>query len=264
MALFLALVALLVALVIGLGRQVTVLSGFEPGLWFFRRYRKKRLVGIGLILVFSAAALLIEPGSAIIALVSTATAFSIFALLFNLDRLFPALHAVRPVLVEASETEAGALSADANVLVVEIGGNRRAYPLEQMVIPRHLVHDVVGGVPIIVSYCALCRSGLVFRAEHGGEQLFFEVAGVFRRNLLMEDHRTNTLWQQATGEAIFGPLAGKTLEMLPSLQMPWQQARQQSGQGSDSLNEQPNTSPCLVAPGSQRCSQAGRRCLGYW
>lgn len=228
LALLFAVGALLVAVVIGLGRQITVFSAFEPGLWLFRGYRKKRRVGLGLIVVLSVAALLTEPSSKVIVLVSAAVALAALALLFNLDRLFPALCAVRAAPAEEFEALEGALSADARVLVVELGKECRAYPLEQMVMPRHLIHDVVGGVPIVVTYCALCRTGLAFRAEHGGERLFFEVVGVFRRNLLIEDHRTNTLWQQATGEAIFGPLAGKTLEMLPSVQMPWQQARQQN------------------------------------
>ena len=112
-----------------------------------------------------------------------------------------------------------------------------------MVIPRHLIHDVVGGVPVVVTYCALCRTGLAFLAEHGGERLFFAVVGVFRCNLLIEDQLTHTLWQQATGKAIFGPLAEKTLKLLPAIQMPWQQARQQSGM---TLAVEPEGAPFAV------------------
>lgn len=229
LALLLALGALLVSLVIGLGRQVTVFSVFKPGLWLFRRYNEKRRVGAGLVLVLSVAALLTQPSPEVIVLAGVAGALSVFAFLFSLGRLFPALHAVRVVSAEESTASQGALGDDAHVVVVELNEDRRAYPLERMVMPRHLVHDIIGGVPVAVTYCALCRSGLVFRAERSGERLFFEVVGVFRRNLLMEDHRTNTLWQQATGEAVYGPLVGKTLEMVPSVQMPWQQARLESG-----------------------------------
>jgi hypothetical protein len=223
-ALLFALGALLVALIIGLGRQVTVFSAFKPGLWLFRGYHKKRLIGLGLVVALSTVAVLTQPSNEVIALVGAAGALTAFAFLFSLERLFPALRAVRVASAEEST-----LSIDARVLVVEMGGECRAYPLEQMVMPRHIIHDVVGGVPVVVTYCALCRTGLVFHAEHSGKRLFFAVVGVFRRNLLMEDHLTNTLWQQATGEAVFGPLAGETLELLPAVQMPWQQARQQSG-----------------------------------
>jgi hypothetical protein len=238
LALLCALGTLLIALVIGLGRQVTVFSAFEPGLWLFRGYRKKRLVGLGLVVALSTAALLTRSGLEVLVLVGAAWALLAFAFLFNLERLFPALHTVRVASAEGSD-----LGAGARVLVLELGGERRAYPLEQMVMPRHLIHDVVGGVPIVVTYCALCRTGLVFRAEHGGERLFFAVVGVFRRNLIMEDHLTNTLWQQATGEAIFGPLAGKTLELLPAVQMPWQQAQQRNGM---TLAVEPEGAPFAV------------------
>jgi hypothetical protein len=148
--------------------------------------------------------------------VSLAGALSVFALIFNLDRLFPDLNAVRATSAVMSKPPRNALSAHARVLIVEA----RAYPLEQMVISQHLVHDIVGSVPVAVTNGALCRTDLFFRSEDGGEQMFFEVVGAFHRNLLMEDDRTNTLWQQATGEAVFGPLAEKTLKMLPSMQMP--------------------------------------------
>jgi hypothetical protein len=209
---------------IGLGRQVTVFSAFKPGLWLFRGYRKKRLIGLGLVVALSTVAVLTQPSNEVIALVGAAGALTAFAFLFSLERLFPTLRAVRVASAEGST-----LGVDARVMVVEVGGECRAYPLEQMVMPRHIIHDVVGGVPVVVTYCALCRTGLVFHAEYGGKRLFFTVVGVFRRNLLMEDHLTNSLWQQATGEAVFGPLAGETLELLPAVQMPWQQARRQSG-----------------------------------
>jgi hypothetical protein len=226
-SLFCASVALLIAMVIGLGRQVTVFTAFTPGLRLFYRYRRKRLVGIGLVAVFGAATLLTEPGSTELAFLVAAGALSILALVFELERLFPGIGTVRAVPVaEGPET---VLDEHAHVLVVERGGERRAYPLESMVMPRHLVHDVLDEVPVVVTYCALCRTGLVFRAEHEGQRLFFEVSGVFRRNLLIEDRETHTLWQQATGEAIYGPLKGSVLEMLPSEQVPWPRARRQSG-----------------------------------
>jgi len=72
LASLLALGALLVALVVGLGRQVTVFSAFEPGLWLFRAYRKKRIVGLVLVVALSTAAILMQPTPAVIALVGAA------------------------------------------------------------------------------------------------------------------------------------------------------------------------------------------------
>ena len=75
MALFFALGALIVALVVGLGRQVVVFSAFEPGLWLFRSYSKKWLVGLGLVVAFSLGAVLTQPGSEVIDLVFAAGFF---------------------------------------------------------------------------------------------------------------------------------------------------------------------------------------------
>ncbi len=47
--------------------------------------------------------------------------------------------------------------------------------------------------------------------------LTLRVSGKVRDgNLVMYDEQTGTLWLQATGEALQGPLAGKKLKELPS------------------------------------------------
>jgi hypothetical protein len=47
--------------------------------------------------------------------------------------------------------------------------------------------------------------------------------------MIMEHRETRTLWQQATGAAIFGPLSGHTLEMLPAQQRRWGAVRNRRG-----------------------------------
>ncbi|MBE7384631.1 MAG: DUF3179 domain-containing protein [Leptolyngbya sp. SIO1E4] len=227
-----AIAALLVAVVISLGRPITVFMVFEPGLWLFRRFPLKRSIGLLFVAIFATTALSNEPSRVVVLIVSIAGVLSAFAIFFNLDWLFPALPGICAVPVSVTEDEAtthARLSDNQLVVTVELNHERRAYPLDQMVIPRHLVHDWVGGEPIVVTYCALCRTGLVFHAKMASKALLFKVVGVFRRNLIMEDHSTHTIWQQATGEAIHGPLSGRVLEMLPAVQIPWEQAKQQDG-----------------------------------
>lgn len=50
--------------------------------------------------------------------------------------------------------------------------------------------------------------------------------GVWRGNLVLRDRQTHTLWQQATGEAIDGPLAGRQLPLLGGEQTTWQAWRE--------------------------------------
>ena len=46
--------------------------------------------------------------------------------------------------------------------------------------------------------------------------LHFYLAGINNQNFLMRDKETGSWWQQITGKAIYGPLKGTTLELVPS------------------------------------------------
>jgi len=102
------------------------------------------------------------------------------------------------------------------VLSVEIAGETRAYPL-RVLLWHELVNDTIGGVPILVSYCPLCASGVVFDRRLDGTTLAFGNTGRLRHfDMVMYDHNTESWWQQFMGEAIIGTLTGKTLKPLPS------------------------------------------------
>ncbi len=101
-------------------------------------------------------------------------------------------------------------------VVVEIDGDARFYPLGIMT--RHeVVNDVVGDRPAAVTYCPLCNTALAFDPVVEGQTLRFGVSGLLRNSdLVMWDDATESLWQQITGEAIVGELAGTALSPLPS------------------------------------------------
>jgi len=104
---------------------------------------------------------------------------------------------------------------DDKVLAVTIAGQARAYPVRTMGY-HHIVNDTVGGVPIAVTYCTLCHTGLVWNRMLDGQLLRFRLAGINNGNALIRDEETNSIWQQSTGEAIFGPLKGKHLGLIHS------------------------------------------------
>ena len=52
--------------------------------------------------------------------------------------------------------------------------------------------------------------------EVDGLVLTFHLAGINNQNFLMRDEQTGSFWQQITGRAISGPLAGKSLRLIPS------------------------------------------------
>ncbi len=45
--------------------------------------------------------------------------------------------------------------------------------------------------------------------------LHFYLAGINNQNFLMRDKETGTWWQQITGKAVYGPLRGAVLELVP-------------------------------------------------
>ncbi len=102
------------------------------------------------------------------------------------------------------------------VLAIEIEGDARAYPL-QILTWHEIVNDVVGGVPVAITYCPLCNTGIAFvRPVIEGGLLDFGTSGsLYRSNLLMYDRQTETLWSQVIGRAVDGPLAGTDLELAP-------------------------------------------------
>lgn len=48
-----------------------------------------------------------------------------------------------------------------------------------------------------------------------GEALHFYLAGINNQNFLMRDQETGTWWQQINGKAIYGPLKGASLDLVP-------------------------------------------------
>ncbi|MDZ7643977.1 MAG: DUF3179 domain-containing (seleno)protein [Woeseiaceae bacterium] len=47
------------------------------------------------------------------------------------------------------------------VMGIELNGDARAYPISILNF-HEIVNDVVGGRPVVITYCPLCGSGLVF------------------------------------------------------------------------------------------------------
>jgi hypothetical protein len=101
---------------------------------------------------------------------------------------------------------------EAAVIVgVERNGEARAYPIRFLVY-HHQVQDTLGGEPLLVTYCNVCRSARVFRPLVGGRKEEFRLVGMDQFNAMLEDKTTGSWWRQANGEAVTGPLKGTRLE----------------------------------------------------
>ena len=139
------------------------------------------------------------------------------AYLFNFrmaaDQMFkqPATLVFKPQL-------GNALNDSSLVVGVEYNGQVKAYPI-RFIGYHHQVQDIIGGKPVIVTYCTVCRTGRVFEPTVKGKQEKFRLVGMDHFNAMLEDETTKSWWRQVNGEAVTGLLKGETLPELESFQM---------------------------------------------
>lgn len=103
------------------------------------------------------------------------------------------------------------------VISVTHKAESKAYPIRYIQY-HHQVRDSIGGKPIMVTYCNVCRTGRVFEPLVDGKPENFRLVGMDHFNAMFEDETTKSWWRQATGEAITGPLKGNALPEVESSQ----------------------------------------------
>ena len=107
------------------------------------------------------------------------------------------------------------------VFTVEVNGDARAYPLA-ILVKHEIVNDELGVVPVVVTFCPLCNSAIVFKRKVNGMTLDSGVSGNVRfSDLIMWDRQTESWWQQISGEAIVGELTGTILTFIPASVVSW-------------------------------------------
>ena len=145
----------------------------------------------------------------------------------DLDRLLsggPPPDGIPPIDAPVYESIADAatwLEDTSPVMVVDIDGDVRAYPLA-ILTWHEIVNDTVGGVPLVITYCPLCNSALVFErtidTSDGEVELDFGTSGrLYNSNLVMYDRQSFNLWTQFEGEGIIGErFLGARLTRVPA------------------------------------------------
>ena len=110
---------------------------------------------------------------------------------------------------------------DAWVVGVGRGSDARAYPLA-ILIWHELVNDRLGGRPVLVSYCPLCGTALVFDRRVGGSERRFGISGLlYQSDLLMFDRESESLWSQISAHSISGPARANRLTLVRSRLVRW-------------------------------------------
>lgn len=107
---------------------------------------------------------------------------------------------------------------DEPVLGISINGDDRVYSVP-FLSAREVVNDTVGGVPVAITWCPLCFSGIAYERVIDGTEYTFGVSGKLIKNaLVMYDHQTNSLWSQFLARGVKGEFAGRALQTLPLVQ----------------------------------------------
>lgn len=117
--------------------------------------------------------------------------------------------------------EASWLRDDDVVLGVEFNGDARAYPIK--ILNWHeIVNEVIGDKEIVVTYCPLCNSGIVFDRRLEDRLLTFGNTGaLYESAMVMYDRETESYWYQIGGLSIKGSFEDKRLTVLPSFLTTW-------------------------------------------
>ena len=124
----------------------------------------------------------------------------------------PAL--VDPVFTDIAHADPAIQKSDG--ILVSVGSEARFYPYN-IIVWHEIVNDTVGGKHLVITFCPLCGSAIVFEADVDGKPEVFGVSGkLYNSNLLMYDATTESLWSQIGGEAVVGERMGEKLALYQS------------------------------------------------
>ena len=123
---------------------------------------------------------------------------------------------------EASETMGGVdarLKPMSNVLGVEVGDQRKAFPIDSLK-ERACFNDSVGDQDVAVFWYKATNTAAAYSRTLDGQKLTFYADKISPETAPIKDKETGTRWTLA-GRGIDGPLRGKELQWVTSLQCRW-------------------------------------------
>lgn len=174
-----------------IGFLLIAFGGYK--MWFEGRKGSKWLAGIGLVL------------------------YAAVAYMFNLkmeaDKMF-----LQPTYTVFAGSNDNAVKPEKLVIGTMVNQEAKAYPI-QLIGYHHQVVDSIGGQPVMITYCTVCRTGRIFSPIVEGKVEQFRLVGMDHFNAMFEDQTTKSWWAQATGLCIAGPRKGMQLTEIPSEQL---------------------------------------------
>lgn len=174
-----------------IGFLLIAFGGYK--MWFEGRKGSKWLAGIGLVLY--------------------ATVAYMFNLKMEADKMF-----LQPTYTVFAGSNDNAVKPEKLVIGTMVNQEAKAYPI-QLIGYHHQVVDSIGGQPVMITYCTVCRTGRIFSPIVEGKVEQFRLVGMDHFNAMFEDQTTKSWWAQATGLCIAGPRKGMQLTEIPSEQL---------------------------------------------
>ncbi len=187
-------------------RSIDLAYFFNTYRWIFRGFFGFLTI-VGIVPMFQFKRWIVIVGCLLVGIVTYAINYEMAA-----DTMF-----YQPETLSLKDAKENKVKTDRLVLGVTINGESKAYPIS-MLVYHHQVRDVLGGKPIMVTYCSVCRTGRVFEPIVNGKLENFRLVGMDHFNAMFEDETTKSWWRQANGKAITGMLKGTKLPELEAQQ----------------------------------------------
>ncbi|HLJ57495.1 MAG TPA: DUF3179 domain-containing (seleno)protein [Chthonomonadaceae bacterium] len=128
-----------------------------------------------------------------------------------------------PNMVKAADADF--IEPSEYVLGVTVDGQSRAYPA-RFIFWHHVVNDKVTapGKPdnwFAVTYCSVCNTGIRYSLFLDGRSRRLDFFGLYNGIVTLCDRQTESVFLQAGGSYVTGPLLGKELQVEPLLDTTW-------------------------------------------
>ena len=113
------------------------------------------------------------------------------------------------------------LSNNDLVIGVYMDGQVKAYP-HPILNWHEIVNDVVGNVPMAITYCPLTGTAIGWDRTIEGEVTTFGVSGLlYNTNLIPYDRKTDSNWSQIFLKGVNGELASRRIQTYPVIETTW-------------------------------------------
>lgn len=145
------------------------------------------------------------------------TLFIILGFFMSPYVMFPSIK--KPEWISLTEADSY-IENDEPVIGLSVGDDARAYPVKWTFRP-HIVEDVVGGEPVVMTYCLLSNAGVALSPRLGDDKMNLIMPIQWENNMMIYDTVGHRLIQQIDGSVMFGDDAGSELRSFPTQIVSW-------------------------------------------